>query len=93
MFGTGISREGDALDIGLEMDLIDKRGSFYYYDGERFAQGRENAKQYMEENPDFTQSIETAIRNQMANLGAAPLKVGVGEGESEEDEGMEDLED
>ncbi len=64
MFGTGISREGDVLDISQELEIVEKRGSFYYYQGERFAQGRENAKQYLQENPEFTDKIEQAIRDQ-----------------------------
>ncbi len=86
MFGTGISREGDVLDIGQELEIIEKRGSFYYYQGERFAQGRETAKQYLQENPEFTNKIEQAIREQMSSLGTLPLKVGVG-GTNEDYEG------
>jgi recombination protein RecA len=63
MHDEGISRSGDILDLAVEVAVIEKRGSFYYYgDDLRIAQGRENAKEYLKENPDFTQEIEDAIR-------------------------------
>ncbi len=77
MFGTGISRAGDLLDISLELNILDKRGSYYYYEGERFAQGRENAKSYLAENPAFADTIEQLIRERLNTLGEVPLKVGV----------------
>lgn len=77
MFGSGISRAGDLLDIGLELGILDKRGSYYYYEGERFAQGRENAKLYVVENPTFADDIERLIRERLQTLEEVPLKVGV----------------
>lgn len=63
MHDEGISRSGDILDLAVETGVIDKRGSFYYYgDDLRIAQGRENAKEYMKENPDICQEVESAIR-------------------------------
>jgi len=62
MYDEGISKEGDVLDLGVEMDLIEKRGSFYSYDGERLGQGRENVKQALRENPVLCLEIENAIR-------------------------------
>ncbi len=62
MYGRGISREGDLMDVALEMGILDKRGSFYYFEGERFAQGRENAKTYLAEHPEMAEAIETLIR-------------------------------
>jgi recombination protein RecA len=53
MYGSGISREGDLLDIAAGMDIIQKSGSWYSYEGERLGQGRENAKEYIKSNPDF----------------------------------------
>ncbi|HEY74984.1 MAG TPA: recombinase RecA [Thermoflexia bacterium] len=64
IFGKGISREGDLLDLGVEYGLIEKRGSYYSYGGENFAQGRENAKRYLREHPEVADAIETAIREQ-----------------------------
>jgi recombination protein RecA len=63
MHDEGISRSGDILDLAVETGVVDKRGSFYYYgDDLRIAQGRENAKEYMKENPDICQEIENTIR-------------------------------
>lgn len=76
MFGDGISREGDLIDVGLELEVIDKRGSFYYYDGERFAQGRENAKVYLKENPEFANTIEELIRKKLLEMKDVPLEFG-----------------
>jgi recombination protein RecA len=64
MYDEGISKEGDVLDLGVELDLIEKRGSFYSYDGERLAQGRENVKQALRENPALCFEIENAIRRE-----------------------------
>jgi recombination protein RecA len=63
MHEEGISRSGDIIDLAVEAGVIDKRGSHYYYgDDLRIAQGRENAKEYMKENPDVCQEIEKTIR-------------------------------
>lgn len=62
MYDQGISKEGDVLDLGVELGVIEKSGSFYSYKGERLAQGRENVKQMLRENPTLCQEIETAIR-------------------------------
>ncbi|MCH7589266.1 MAG: DNA recombination/repair protein RecA, partial [Chloroflexi bacterium] len=57
-----ISKVGDLLDIGVEMELIEKRGSFYSYEERRIAQGRENAKIYLKDNPEIAERIEMQIR-------------------------------
>jgi recombination protein RecA len=62
IYGQGISREGDLLDLAVEHDIVEKRGSYYYYNGENMAQGRENAKQFLAEHPDIAAAIETAVR-------------------------------
>ena len=64
MYAEGISKEGDVLDLGAEMGLIEKRGSFYVYNGNQLAQGRENAKQVLREQPALCLEIERAIRQQ-----------------------------
>jgi recombination protein RecA len=66
MYGTGISKEGDLLDIAAEMDIIQKSGSWFSYQGERLGQGRENAKEYLKNNPDFAKNIENLIREKLA---------------------------
>jgi recombination protein RecA len=64
MYNEGISKVGDLLDLGVEMELIEKRGSFYSYQDQRIAQGRENAKQYLRDNPDIADQIEREIRKE-----------------------------
>ncbi|MFP4345969.1 MAG: recombinase RecA [Anaerolineales bacterium] len=91
MFGQGVSREGDLLDVGLDMGILDKRGSYYYYDGEMFAQGRENSKDYMAENPEFAAKLEQEIRAQLSDMGVAPLKVAASD--EDEDEEVEDFDE
>ena len=63
MYGEGISKEGEIVDIGSEMDILQKSGSWYSYNDERVGQGRENAKQFLRENPDIRQKIEMQIRD------------------------------
>jgi recombination protein RecA len=72
MYDEGISKEGDVLDLGAELDLIEKRGSYYLYKDDRLAQGRENAKQALRENPALCFEIENAIRR---DAGLAELTV------------------
>jgi recombination protein RecA len=66
MYDEGISRSGDLLDIATELGVVEKRGSYYYRDGESMAQGRENAKQLLRENPDIADQIEVIVRGQIA---------------------------
>ena len=62
MFGKGISRSGDILDLAADKDIIVKSGAWYSYNGEKIGQGRENAKVYLEENPEFMQIVENKVR-------------------------------
>jgi recombination protein RecA len=62
MYGEGISKEGSLIDIGTEMDIVDKSGAWYSFEGERLGQGRENAKQYLKDNPKVTDLIDKKIR-------------------------------
>ncbi|MEF9840247.1 MAG: recombinase RecA [Lachnospiraceae bacterium] len=63
MFGKGVSREGDILDLASGIDLINKSGSWYAYNGDKIGQGRENAKIYLSEHPDLTNELEVKIRD------------------------------
>jgi recombination protein RecA len=62
MYNEGISKVGDLLDIGVELEIIDKRGSYYSYADSRIAQGRENAKQAIKEDPELAKELEEKIR-------------------------------
>ena len=90
MFGEGVSREGDLMDVGLELDVIDKRGSFYYYEGERIAQGRENAKTYLKENPEFANVLEDLIRQKLVEVKDIPLEFGDDIDVDDEESALED---
>jgi recombination protein RecA len=62
MYNEGISKSGDVLDLGVELGLIEKRGSFFTYGDQRIGQGRENAKEYLRQAPEMLQTIEARIR-------------------------------
>jgi recombination protein RecA len=62
MYGQGISKEGDLLDVGSSVDIVNKSGAWYSYNNEKLGQGRENAKQFLKENPDICNEIELKIR-------------------------------
>lgn len=62
MYGKGISREGEILDVGSELDIVDKSGAWYSYNGDRLGQGRENSKLFLLENPEVAEEIHKAIR-------------------------------
>lgn len=62
MYGEGISKEGEIIDLGSELDIIQKSGSWYSYNEERLGQGRENAKQFLKENPEIRDEIMYKIR-------------------------------
>ena len=63
MYGKGISKEGNIVDLGVNLDIIEKSGSWFSYNGERIGQGRENAKQYLHDNPKVMAEIEKKIRD------------------------------
>ncbi|MGG1574363.1 recombinase RecA [Fictibacillus sp. NRS-1165] len=63
MYGEGISREGEILDIGSDIDIVQKSGAWYSFEGDRLGQGRENSKQFLKENEEVAEEIITQIRN------------------------------
>jgi len=65
MYGEGISREGDLLDLAVEKRIIEKSGAWFAYSGERLGQGRENAKQFLKDNPSIKQTIEDRLRREL----------------------------
>ena len=62
MFGKGISKEGDILDLAAKEDIVEKSGAWYAYNGSKIGQGRENAKQYLAQNPLICEEIENQVR-------------------------------
>lgn len=67
MYGEGISKEGDLLDVAVEMEIIKKSGSWFSYGEERLGQGRDKIKEYMKENPEFAKEVEDKIRDKIFN--------------------------
>ena len=65
MYGEGISREGDLLDLAVENKVIEKSGAWFAYGGERLGQGRENVKQFLRDHPDITRAIEERVRKEL----------------------------
>jgi recombination protein RecA len=65
LYGLGISREGDLLDLGVNRKIVDKSGTWFSYSGERLGQGRENAKQFLRDNPEIFQQLEERVRREL----------------------------
>jgi len=62
LYGEGISREGEIIDLGVQCNLVDKSGAWYSYNGDRIGQGKENVRQYLRDHPDMAAEIEKGIR-------------------------------
>ncbi|MFO1435120.1 MAG: recombinase RecA [Gammaproteobacteria bacterium] len=72
LYGEGVSREGEIIDLGVQHGIIDKTGAWYSYKKERIGQGKDNARQYLKDNPERAREIEALIREQVgANAGGA----------------------
>ena len=80
MFGKGISREGDILDLAAKDNIIEKSGAWFAYNGSKIGQGRENAKQYLADNPDILAEVEEKVRTK---YGLAPAHEGLPQREEE----------
>jgi recombination protein RecA len=72
IYGEGISKEGDLVDLGVQHNLIEKSGAWYSYKGERIGQGRENAKQFLRENADVFKKVDTELRKQLGLIRVEP---------------------
>ncbi len=81
MFGEGISKMGELVDLGVKAGVVEKSGAWFSYDSQRIGQGRENAKQFLRENPKMAEAIEKRIRDQSAALGEALMVADTGEAE------------
>jgi len=65
IYGTGISKEGDLLDLGVELDIVEKSGSWYSFNEERIGQGRENVRRFLSEHPDITSDISVRVKEKL----------------------------
>jgi recombination protein RecA len=63
LYGEGISLEGEIIEQGVKLDLIEKSGSWYAYKGEKIGQGKDNAREFLKENPEISKEIENLIRS------------------------------
>jgi recombination protein RecA len=93
MYGEGISKTGELVDLGVKAGIVEKSGAWFSFDSERIGQGRENAKAYLKEHPETAEKIERAIRQNAGLLagqileGADPAAAEGGEGGFAEGEG------
>jgi recombination protein RecA len=74
IYGEGVSREGDLLDLGVQHSILEKSGSWFSYKGERVGQGRENARQFLKDNPDIRDAIDRDLRRGLGLLQAEPAE-------------------
>ncbi len=73
VYGEGISREGEMIDLGVQHNVIEKSGSWFSYKAERIGQGRENARQFLKDNPDIRQNIDTELRKALGLIKPEPV--------------------
>ena len=83
MYGEGISKNGEIIDLGVKAGVVEKSGSWFSYDSQRIGQGRENAKMFLKANPDIAAKIEAQIRQ---NSGVIAEKIMEERGTEEPDE-------
>jgi recombination protein RecA len=76
IYGEGISREGDLMDLGVAHNVVEKSGSWFSYKGERIGQGRENAKQFLKDNVDIRQQLELEVRKNLGLIKPEPVNGG-----------------
>jgi recombination protein RecA len=86
MYGEGVSKVGEIIDLGVKAGVVEKSGAWFSYDSQRIGQGRENAKNFLKSNPDISNKIEAAIRQ---NAGLIAEQILAGEREDEDDDGEE----
>ena len=95
LHNQGISREGDLLDLGVELEAIDKKGAFYSINGTRMGQGRENAREFMRQNPEIVAELDRKIREKVgltSGVAAMPLVTDNDHDDEPEDEETEETE-
>jgi recombination protein RecA len=75
LYGEGISREGDVLDLAVLHNIVDKSGAWYSYQGERIGQGRENVRAFLKENKEVFARVDAELRKKLGIAGIAPADV------------------
>ena len=88
MYGEGVSKTGELIDLGVKANVVEKSGAWFSYDSQRIGQGRENAKQFLKDNPDVAAKIEASVR-QNAGLIAEAILAGESDDKEDDDEAAE----
>jgi recombination protein RecA len=89
MYGEGVSKLGELIDLGVKANVVEKSGSWFSYDSQRIGQGRENAKQFLKDNPDVANAIEAAVRQNSGILTDVALQAQKEAGDDDDDAGDE----
>jgi recombination protein RecA len=89
MYGEGISKTGELIDLGVKAGVVEKSGAWFSYDSQRIGQGRENAKTFLKGNPDIAQKIETAVRQNSGLIAEKILAGEDSESKTEDDDAAE----
>ena len=85
MYGEGISKVGELIDLGVKAGIVEKSGAWFSYDSQRLGQGRENAKAFFKANPDVARKVEAAIRENSGLIAERILETGGPEGDEDDD--------
>ncbi|MDE2119713.1 MAG: recombinase RecA, partial [Betaproteobacteria bacterium] len=85
LYGEGISREGEIIDLGVAAKIVDKSGAWYAYKGEKIGQGKDNAREFLKENPDLAREIENAVRTELG-VRLLPVQSAAARAEAEQEE-------
>ena len=88
MYGDGISRTGELIDLGVKAGIVEKSGSWFSFDSERIGQGRENAKAYLKEHPEIAERIALAVRQNAGLIAGRSLERAAGDGRGRRGRGI-----
>jgi recombination protein RecA len=72
LYGEGVSREGEVIELGVTHKIVDKSGAWYSYQGEKIGQGKDNSREYLREHPEIAKEIEALIREKLGVKSSAP---------------------
>ena len=70
LYGTGISKSSEIIDMAIQLGIIEKSGAWFYYEGDRLGQGKENVRKFIESDKEFMDKLEVKIRERVSNMGA-----------------------
>ena len=89
MYGEGVSKVGELIDLGVKAGVVEKSGAWFSYDSQRIGQGRENAKQFLKDNPDMAAKIEAQVRQNSGVVAEAIMQGEAGKDDSDDEEAAE----